>query len=199
MPDVQTILQLRVTLLEIEPAIWRRLLVPQSTTLTDLHHIIQAGFGWTDSHLHEFVIGGLRFGDPDLMEDAFEDDPRILSAADVRLRDFGRGAEPFLYVYDFGDNWRHQVEIEERSLPEDGRKYPACIAGERSGPPEDVGGVTGYGEFLEAFHDKAHPDHRSLRQWAGRSFGPEVFDLEKADRAVRSAVRAARRRQAIRG
>jgi hypothetical protein len=139
-----TILQLRVTLLEIEPAIWRRLLVPQTTTLADLHHVIQAGFGWTDSHLHEFVIGGLRFGDPDLMEPAFEDDTRILPAEDVRLGDFGRGAEPFLYVYDFGDNWRHQVEIEGRALPEAGRKYPACIAGERSRPPEDVGGVNGY-------------------------------------------------------
>jgi hypothetical protein len=142
------------------------------------------------------VIGGLRFGDPDLMEDSFVDDPRILPAEDVRLGDFGRGAEPFLYVYDFGDNWRHQVEIEGRALPEAGRKYPACIAGERSRPPEDVGGVTGYREFLEAFHDRTHPDHRSLRHWAGRSFGPEAFDLEKTDRAVRSAVRAARRRQA---
>ena len=194
MPEAPTIVQLRVTLLEIEPAIWRRLLVPQSTTLADLHHVIQAGFGWTESHLHEFLIGGLRFGDPNLMEHAFEDDPRILPAEDVRLGDFGRGAEPFLYVYDFGDNWRHQVEIEGRLLPETGRKYPACIAGERSRPPEDVGGVIGYREFLEAFHDRAHPDHRSHRHWAGRSFAPEAFDLEKADRAVRSAIRAARRR-----
>jgi len=199
MSEIPTIVQLRITLIGIAPPIWRELLVPQSTTLADLHHIIQAAFGWLDYHLHEFEIGGLRFGDPNLVEDALEGDSSILPEADVRLCDFVRGALPFVYVYDFGDNWRHAVEIEGRALPDPGRKYPACVGGERSRPPEDVGGVTGYAEFLEIFHDGAHPEHRSHRQWAGRAFAPEAFHLDKTDRAVRSAIRAARRRQAASG
>jgi len=127
MSEIPTIVQLRITLLGIAPPIWRKLLVPQSMTLADLHHIIQAAFGWLDYHLHEFEIGGLRFGDPDLMEDALEGDSSILPETDVRLCDFVRGAQPFVYVYDFGDNWRHAVEIEGRALPAPGRKYPACV------------------------------------------------------------------------
>ena len=199
MSDFPSIIQLKVTLLEIEPPIWRRLLVPQSTTLGDLHHILQAAFGWLDYHLHEFQIGGLRFGDPDVDDNGFDEDPRVMPETEVRLADFARGAPGFVYVYDFGDNWRHQVEFEERAVPSPGRKYPACIGGERSRPPEDVGGVRGYREFLEIFHDQSHPEHRAYRTWAGRTFGPEVFDLEKTDRAVRSAVRTARRRQAAGG
>lgn len=96
-------------------------------------------------------------------------------------------------MYDFGDNWRHQVELETRMPPDPARKYPACIAGARACPPEDVGGTSGYAEFLEAWADPDHQEHRYMRRWAGPSFKPERFDLAKTDQAVRSAVRKARK------
>lgn len=195
--ETPTIAQLRITLLEIDPPIWRRLLVPRTTTLGELHHMIQAAFGWLDYHLHQFEIGGLRFGDPDLLnEDAFEDDAHALPEGDVRLFDFQHGAPPFIYLYDFGDDWRHSIAIEALLLPEPDRKYPACIAGARSRPPEDVGGVHGFADFLAIIGDPAHPEYTGTRRWAGRAFHPEKFDLAKTDKAVRAAVRAAKRRAA---
>jgi hypothetical protein len=113
-------LQIRVTLAEIEPAIWRRLVVPWTWHLGQLHLGIQAAFNWWNSHLHEFRIGGLRYGDPELLEDgAFEDDARVFDEREVRLRDFDR--EPgttFTYLYDFGDDWHHTAHCLARNVPE---------------------------------------------------------------------------------
>jgi len=195
--ETPTIAQLKITVQEIDPPIWRRLLVPRKTTLGELHHMIQAAFGWLDYHLHRFEIGGLRFGDPEMLNaDAFEDDTQALPEDEVRLFDFLPGAPPFIYLYDFGDDWHHRVEIETPLLAEPDRKDHACIDGARSRPPEDVGGVHSYSEFLEVFHDPPDPEHADMRRWAGRAFHPEKFDLTKTDRAVRAAVRAAKRRAA---
>lgn len=122
--------------------------------------------------------------------------PRCSKPTLIRLRDFEWSyTQPirFLYLYDFGDDWRHRVELETRIAPDPARKYPACIDGARARPPEDVGGVSGYAEFLEAWPDPNHEDHHHMRQCAGRSFDPERFDLAKTDNAVRSALRKARR------
>ena len=94
----------------------------------------------------------------------------------------------------FGDDWRHRVEIETLLARDPGRKYPACIDGARSCPPEDVGGVHGYADFLDVLGDPTDPQHTALKRWAGRKFHPEAFDLTRTDRAVRSAVSTARRR-----
>ena len=103
-----TAVQLRVTLLDIEPAIWRQLVIPWRFHLGQLHRVIQAAFGWWDYHLHQFTIGGLRYGDPEQVgEPEFEDDARLFDETAVRLRDFGRVPEQsFLYLYDFGDHWQ---------------------------------------------------------------------------------------------
>jgi hypothetical protein len=106
-------LQLRVALAEIEPAIWRRLIVPRNFHLGQLHRVIQAAFGWWDCHLHEFRIGGLSYRDAEFCEPEFEDDARSFDESDVRLRDFDRSEGlSFLYVYDFGDDWAHVVKFE---------------------------------------------------------------------------------------
>lgn len=140
----------------------------------------------------------MRFGDPYILnEDAFDDDAHALDAGDIRLLDFAYDVPPFVYIYDFGDNWHHRVEIETLLTSEVGRKYPACIDGARSRPPEDVGGTHGYDRFLEIIDDRTHPEYADMRRWAGRGFAPEKFDLVKTDRAVRSAVRTARRRATL--
>ena len=189
------IAQLKIIIQGIDPPIWRRMLVPRETVLGDLHHMIQAAFGWWDYHLHEYEVGGLRYGDPFLLDsEGFADDPRVFDESDVRLYDFLRDAPPFRYRYDFGDDWHHGVEIEDLLAREVERKYPACVDGARSRPPEDVGGVRGYAEFLRVFHDPQDPEHKAMRRWAGRGFHPEKFNLVKTNKDVRLAVRRAQRR-----
>jgi hypothetical protein len=196
--ETSTIAQIKVQLVDIDPPIWRRLLVPRAATLADLHLIIQAAFGWQDCHLHQFEIGGLRFGDTEILnEDGYEGGTRALAESDVRLFDFLWGAVPFAYVYDFGDHWVHEVTLEEQLVAEDGRKYPACIDGARAGPPEDVGGTLGLAELLDVLADSEHPEHKAMRRWVGRSYDPEKLDLAKVDRAVRSAVRSSKQRRAL--
>ena len=98
----------------------------------------------------------------------------------------------FLYHYDFGDSWLHLVAFEQRIPKDIALKYPACVDGARHRPPEDVGGTSGYAQFLEAWSDPAHEEHKAMRQWAGRTFHPEKFDLQATDKAVKSTCRKAR-------
>jgi len=192
--------QIKVTLDDIEPPIWRRLVVPLTTTLSELHHILQAAMGWTDSHLHQFEIGGLRYGNLDMLnQDRFEVDSQAFDASEVRLRDFQfrHGEAPaFVYVYDFGDDWRHTVQIEKLLAVKPAPKTATCIEGARSCPPEDVGGPHGYFEFVRVLLSP-EPDEieeqKHLKRWSGGTFDPERFDLAKTDNTVRGALRKRRR------
>ena len=188
--------QIRVALDAMEPPIWRRLVVPLHTTLAQLHHILQAAMGWTDSHLHQFEIGGLRFGDPELLNEDIPDDfQRALDASEVRLRDFHFDEDDtlsFVYLYDFGDSWRHTVMLEKLLAEKPAPKTATCIEGARCCPPEDVGGPHGYFEFLRVLLSP-EPDEieeqRNLKRWSGGRFNPEHFDVAKTDKAVRGALR----------
>ena len=130
-----------------------------------------------------------------MIEDA-DYGPSVLEASDIRLKDlvFPYEVDPYLaitYEYDFGDNWRH-ILVLRRNPREVGGKYPRCVAGARSGPPEDVGGYSGYADFLEAWSDPAHEEYKDMRRWAGRKFDPERFDLEATNKAIARAIRAAK-------
>jgi hypothetical protein len=195
-----TAVQLRVTLLDIEPAIWRQLVVPWRFHLGQLHRVIQAAFGWWDAHLHEFRIGGLRYGDPEQIgEPEFEDEARAFDEVAVRLSDFRRApGQSFVYVYDFGDNWQHRVTFEDLVAIDPTPRTASCISGARARPPEDVGGTPGYSRFLEIIADPDHPDHSETLTWCGGRFDPEAFDLDRTNRNVGAALRAnrhTRRRQ----
>ena len=190
-------LQIRVTLPEIEPAVWRQLVIPGTWHLGQLHLAIQAAFNWWNCHLHEFNIGGLRYGDPELLEgDDFQDGPRVFDEREVRLLDFGRGgAVSFSYLYDFGDCWRHTVEIEQFLALDAAPKAGTCVAGARACPPEDVGGVGGYERFLAIMADRNDPEHADMKHWCGGHFDPDWFDLTRTDKDVRNALRANVRRR----
>jgi hypothetical protein len=169
----------------IEPPITRTLELPMDLNLAQLHGVLQATFGWSDSHLHQFNIGGLTYGAPEFDEDGLTAH-RIFEASDVRLADF---VVPYnapiiiTYEYDFGDCWSHVIEMTRRPREADVR-YPRCVAGSRAGPPEDVGGSPGYADFLEAWRDPAHEQHHDMRRWVGKKFDPERFDLvEKTKRS----------------
>lgn len=187
--------QLRVTMLDIEPAIWRQIVVPWRFHLGQLHRVIQAAFGWTDSHLHEFNIGGLRYGHPDqISESDYENDARSFDETEVRLRDFGHTLnQSFLYVYDFGDNWQHSITFERLIALDPAPRSASCIAGARARPPEDVGGTSEYERFLQIVSDTSHSEHREILTWCGGRFDPEAFNLDRTNRDVAAALRASRR------
>ena len=190
-------LQIRVTLAEIDPPVWRRLVVPWTWHLGDLHLVIQAAFNWWDYHLHEYRIGGLRYGDLNMGDDGgFAHDARLFEETEVRLCDFGR--EPgiaFTYVYDFGDDWCHIVELEQLVTLDVTPRFAACVGGARARPPEDVGGVSGYEGFLRIMADPADPEYSDTKRWCGNHFDPSWFDLDLTDKDVRNALRANVRRR----
>jgi hypothetical protein len=174
----KTIVALKVTLRDIKPPIWRRLLVPATMTLVDLHEAIQAAMGWYGCHLHGFDIAGRQYGDPQILEDVADETGLTLNGV---LRS---GVVRFTYTYDFGDNWQHQVLIERTQPALDTDQYPACVAGKRHCPPEDCGGPWNYADLLAAMTDPAYAGHASQRAWIPEDFDPEEFDVADADMDV---------------
>ena len=142
--------------------------------------------GWTNSHLHQFKIEGERYGDLELLGDGFEDfdcvDTTITKISEIVPKVGKRLA--FVYEYDLGDGWNHEVLFEGCLCAEKGGRYPLCVEGERSCPPEDVGGVWGYSEFLEALADPKHEQHDEFKEWAG-PFDPEEFDAVRSTKKMR--------------
>jgi hypothetical protein len=180
--------QLSITLKGIRPPIWRRVQVPGSLPLARFHDVIQAVFGWTDTHLHQFFIAGETYGQPDDFDQAVEDESGITWAQAL-----GTGTKRFLYVYDFGDNWEHDVVVEKIVAGNSGSERPLCLGGKRDRPPEDCGGAPGYRNFLEAIRDPGHEEHAAMLEWVGGSFDAEAFDLAAVNRAL-VALSLARRR-----
>jgi hypothetical protein len=176
-----SILQLKITLHEVKPQVWRRILVPDTISLKVLADTIERAMGWIGYHLHEFEVDGVRYGVPD---PDFPSDMR--NERGVKLGDFGleKGSK-FKYDYDFGDGWRHTVLVEKLLERQSKIKYPACIAGRRACPPEDVGGPWGYARFLKAIGDPQHEDHEDMMTWSGQDFDPMFFDLEGTDADLR--------------
>lgn len=184
----RSVYQVRVTLRDVLPPVWRSILVPGNTTLGRLHRVLQAAMGWEESHLHMFRVQGRRFSDPKFQLD---DD------WDVKVHDEGRitleaataaGKRSIVYEYDFGDRWHHDLKVERVLAPADApKRVPALAAGERACPPEDIGGAPGYEAFLWAMAHPNHREHEHFREWIGGEFDPERFDVSAADRRVRSS------------
>jgi Plasmid pRiA4b ORF-3-like protein len=147
--------------------------------------------------MHEFRIGPQRFGTPDPMEQVFGGS-RTASERTARLFNvLTRAGTKAVYSYDFGDSWEHQIVVEKRLAPEPGRPYPACLAGERHGPPEDCGGIPGFYNLLEAISDPEHEQHEELLDWLGDDFDPQAFSVEEVNR--RLALLQRRRKKAAAG
>lgn len=162
--------RLRVTLREVEPAVFRIVDVPATVTLHELHLLLQAALGWTDSHLHLFVTGDAEYGEPD-------GDVRDEAAVPLSWM-----PAAFAYHYDFGDGWEHDVVVVGP-----GDAQPGCRYGEGGCPPEDCGGPAGYADLLAVLAYPGHPDHTHFREWSG---GLADFDRTAADLRLRRTVGA---------
>lgn len=174
-------IEFKATLNGAEPSIWRVIRVPARLTLAQLHRVLQAAFGWTDSHLHEFEIGKLRFGPPG--GDDWGNGQKAIDDRRVRLEELNlrRGAK-VNYLYDFGDDW--EVELKTIKLI-DALSAAECVEGERAGPPDDSGGVCRYAELVEAISNPMHPEHEELVDWIGPDWNPELFDIGAINRELR--------------
>lgn len=189
-PKPDDIFQLYVTLMGVEPAIWRRLLVAQDVTLPRFHAILQDAMGWTNSHLHAFKVGDVEFAEPD--PDFGHVQP--ISHRRIRLNQIlNHPGSTCVYEYDFGDGWEHLIKLEQE-VPADEvtTQVPCCLDGERACPPEDVGGTGGFADFLVALQDPGHPEHDQNRAWVGPHYDPEAFDPNDVN--VLLSVYAGRRR-----
>lgn len=177
-----SLLRLRIELKHTSPAIWRIVLVPDTITLVQLHKVIQEAMGWWDCHLHEFDIAGMRYG---TIDPEWDEDPELISEARKKLLKVLYGKKKFNYLYDFGDCWLHEVTVEDLLPLTKPQRYATCLFGENQCPPEDVGGVYGYYDFLEALSDPSHEDHESVIEWCGGNFDPEGFNLEATNEQLK--------------
>ncbi len=185
MSSKSVIYQYKVTLSHVRPPVWRRIQVPADFTLHRMAAVLVTVMGWSGGHLHQFRVDGEYFGLP---SEEFGDDMDVNDERKTRLKEiWGLGIKRFVFEYDFGDGWEHVVEYEGVVEPQKETKYPCCIKGARHCPPEDCGGPHGYADFLKAISDPQHPEHKSMREWIGRDFDPDEFDLEELSGLARGA------------
>jgi Plasmid pRiA4b ORF-3-like protein len=171
-------LRIRVELRDVEPTVWRRLLVPDGITMAELAEILLIAMGWANAHLHLFEVGDKVYGSAD---DEAEDDE--IDESGVIVSDALGRHDRFAFDYDFGDGWEHDVVIEERSSST--VDFAHCLGGENACPPEDVGGPGRYRDFLETIADPEREDHTQCLEWVGGSFDPFQFDADAFNAALR--------------
>ena len=174
----QSVYQLKITLRGIRPLIWRRVQVRSDVTLAHLHWVMQFAMGWTNSHLHSFSIQEMKYSMnmPGLGFDELD----MCNEQPVKLDKIITGEKfRFVYLYDFGDCWEHEVLVEKVLTAQSDTRYPICVKAKRACPPEDCGGTWGYQTLLKAIKDPKHPEHRFRLEWLGSSFDPEAVELDE--------------------
>lgn len=170
------LIQLKITLADAPVPIWRRLVVHAETPLALVHEVFQIAMGWTDSHLHAFRVNGKTITDSQTANDdqdglGYEDESEFLLADIVK-----KHGDCFVYEYDWGDSWHHDVTVERLVETGDNSPIARCLTGKRACPPEDVGGVHGYAQFLNSIEDPEDPTREENLAWIGSEFDPDSFD-----------------------
>ena len=183
---------LYVELKGIKPLIWRRVTVPGFITLDRLHDVFQIVMGWSDTHSHEYLIGGKRY----VSEPEESPSEGCLEEGLARLGTFFAKPGSFEYTYDFGDDWVHSITVEKTGLPDDaewGNLF--CTDGGGACPPEDVGGIPGFEQFCEAISNRKHPEHKAMKEWYGDDFDRDFFDPDEVDLGLLFFIRWSRDRE----
>jgi len=178
----KAVFQLKIVLKNTRPAVWRRIQVPETYTFYELHVAVQNAMGWMDSHLHAFetdkgprLRDKMRIESPYALDDIEEED-FVLTTEIPLNRFFLKPGDRVFYDYDFGDNWEHEIELEKILPKEKGKKYPRCLDGALTCPPEDCGGTSGYGDCKAAVQTGAASNE--LLDWLG-DWTPDDFDPAK--------------------
>ena len=175
-PPGQSVFRLRIQLRDVKPVVWRMVLVPGSIRMAKFSAILLAAMGWNNSHLHAFLIGDERIGM------CFDDYPEgEIDEKGVTVLQALREERNFVFEYDFGDSWEHDVVIEDLTWSSFGLKFGVCLDGENACPPDNVGGAWGYTEFLKAVADPEHEEHDRMIEWAAGPFDPTKFDVANAN------------------
>lgn len=174
--------EVKIVLMDLAPMIWRRVSVPRDIKLGDLHNVIQIAMGWEDCHLHEFLIGRKRYGP--MVADPFGFDDPAVDEVIVHLNGVAKPRAKFIYHYDFGDDWRHEIHIEREVELTSNKRQARCLAGENACPPEDCGGPYGYPNLVAILADPRHDEHDEIREWIGDDFDPLRFDLALINRRL---------------
>lgn len=191
--QTNTIYQLKISLEELGPLVWRRVLVPNQIRLSDLHSIIQSVMPWSESHMHQFIVDGKFYGVPSPNEADFGIE-ETLDERSVTLSEIAPAAKSgFYYEYDFGDSWIHNVEVEKVLTVDPKLTYPVCIDGAGCAPPEDCGGPCGYEELLETLSNRRNSEYEEMKAWAegslGHKFDPKLFDLKRINKILIANVK----------
>ncbi len=176
--------RLKITLKRSKPPIWRRVVVRADMSLDRLHQVIQIAMGWSGEHLHQFVAGSgfarIFYGKPDPELGHFG--AEALNEKRYAVSDLAPAARrKFIYEYDFGDSWEHDVLLEKVLPPDATFKHPVCLAGANACPPEDCGGIWGYYDLLAILADPKHPEHEERMEWMGSRFDPMEFNLDQVN------------------
>ncbi len=178
------IYQLRITLIESRPRIWRRILVEEDILLSDLHKIIQTTMGWTNSHLHQFIKDE-SFYTQKMPDDDLWEEMNNVDYKGVKLNELLRFVKnSIIYEYDFGDGWMHEILLEKFLKSDPDVKYPVCIDGAMNCPPEDVGGMGGYMRMLRVLRNPNNREYESFINWLGGDFNPREFDITKVNKQL---------------
>ena len=197
-PAAERIYQFKITLRGIKPNIWRRIQVKECT-VDRLHEHIQTAMGWTNSHLHQFQIGGITYGDPQLLSEGWQDETPPVNSLRTKLSKIvPKDGKPFRfgYEYDFGDGWEHEILFEGFLPTEKGARYPLCVEGERACPPEDVGGIQGYAEYLKTLGNPDDGEWEESSEWRGPC-RPEAFDAVATTKRMQRGLPDLRNEQGI--
>jgi len=175
------VLCLRLVVAGTQPRVWRRLLVLETMWLSRLHDAIQIAFDWYDYQTHAFAIDDLKFGNPLKRDELIIEDDRDVTLGDLNLAHRDR----MIYDYQFGEGWHVDIRVEKTGAAGKGVRYPACVAGERAGPPEDCGGLEAYHDMLDCLKEPESDLGREWLGWLGPEYDPGVCDLDKVNQALR--------------
>ncbi len=178
--------ELKIQLLDVEPAVYRIVLIPEDLPLLDLHAVLQGAMGWNGSHMFAFEIRGNRYA-VKINDSPFDQDDEK-NVAGVICKDVFAKSDKAKYHYDFGDDWWHEIGIIDHRVQTKSDKPPRCIGGENPCPPDDSGGPWGWADMQEILNDESHPDREEIIEWLD-DFDLGPFNKQASNRQIKTALK----------
>ena len=176
------ILQVDISILNLEPVIWRQVEVPSDISLADFHQVIQKAMGWSNKYKHRFAKD-MTFYSPNA--ELLDDEYTCIEYQKIKLCDLMEVVkDKVIYNYDFKDNWVHEILLEKRIPFVEGQAYPKVLDGEGNCPPERCGGVEGFNEILDVLDNPDHMDYEDTIDFLGEDYDPDFFDIDAANSAL---------------